>query len=92
MGSDPTKVFSFEALLEQFQKFAVYGAFVGVLLLPMISADLDSMPDFDEIAAVPNNENEFDITKVFRITDESKKAYNKRVTDIFIDMARLGYI
>lgn len=90
MGSDPAKVFPFEALLEQFRKFAVYGAFVGVILLPMNSSELDSLPDFDEISAVQNNENDYDMTNVFRITD--KKAYNKRVTDIFIDMARLGYI
>lgn len=92
MGSDPEKVFPFKALLEQFRKFAIYGAFVGVLLLPMVCADLDSMPDFDEITATEYNEDAFEEQNVFRISDESKGAYNKRVTDIFVDMARLGYI
>lgn len=92
MGSDPEKVFPYKALLEQFRKFAVYGAFVGVLLLPMVCADVDSMPDFDDIAATEYTENAFEYDNIFRISDESKEAYNKRVTDIFVDMARLGYI
>lgn len=91
MGSDPEKVFPFSALLDQFRKFAVYGVFVGVLLLPMVCADVDSMPDFDEIAAQSGDQERFNVD-VFRVSDESKKAYNNRVTDIFIDMARLGYI
>lgn len=74
------------------RKFAVYGAFVGVLLLPMICAEVESMPNMDEVTAEENTEELFNEGNIFRIADDSKAAYNKRVTDLFIDMDRLGYI
>lgn len=88
LGSDPQKLFPFEALLEQFRQFGVYTIFVGAILIPMLCADVDSMPDFE---ALPEKfDDDMDDDNVFRISD--KPAYNKKVTDIFIDLARIGAI
>lgn len=77
--------------LDQFRKFALYAAFVAALLLPMYFVDLDSMPDLSELAKKPDTDetqNEY----VFRIPDQLTQIYNKRVTEMFDDMGRLGYI
>lgn len=53
----------------------------------MLCAEVDSMPDFD---TMPENvEDDFN-DDIFRISNKS--AYNKKVTDIFIDLARIGAI
>lgn len=87
MGSDPQKLFPFEALLEQFQKFGIYTIFVGAILIPMLCAEVDSMPDFD---AMPEKVEDDIGDDIFRISN--KPAYNKKVTDIFVDLARIGAI
>lgn len=91
LGSNSAKIFPFEALLDQFRQFGIYAIFVGAFLLPIMCADLESIPDFDELTAkFGTDETFFDDT--YHITDNLKKAYNKKITDIFVDFARLGYI
>lgn len=87
LGSDPQMLFPYEALLEQFRKFGVYTIFVAAILLPMLCAEVDSMPDFDNMPE--NVEDDFN-DGIFRISDKS--AYNKKVADIFADLARIGAI
>lgn len=57
----------------------------------MFFVDVDSLPDFCELAEKPNSDetqNEY----VFRIPDELAQIYNKQVTEMFDDMDRFGYI
>lgn len=89
MGSDPSKVFLYEAFLKQLQKFASYAAFVGPMLLAMLFAE--TLPDMDAIAESDNiveNDDEF----MPRVSEHDKKAYNERIVAIFDHMARFGYI
>lgn len=73
------------------RQFAVYTVFVGSLLFPMLFAEVESMPDFDKILAQEDTDID-PMANVLRVSDETKSAYNKKVTDVFIDLARLGYI
>lgn len=91
MGSDPNKLFPYEALLDQVQQFGIYAVFVGAFLIPVLYADLESIPDLDDVAAKAGTDDSF-FDDTYRIPDGSKKAYNKKVTDIFTDFARLDYI
>lgn len=91
MGSDPEKLFPYEALLKQLRKFGVYSVFVGALLFPMLCAEVDSLPDFDE-AAEDFTKDDGNDNVLFLISKDAKTAYNKKVTDMFIDLARHGYI
>lgn len=75
LGSDPQKLFPYEAFLDQFRKFGVYAAFVGAVLLPILCADVDSMPDIDKISETGGSNND----GIYNMSDE--QAYNKRVTD-----------
>lgn len=90
LGSDPQKLFPYDALLEQLQKFGVYAAFIGAFLFPILHAEKGSMPTTDNTEGYGKADGFGNV--VFRISSESKQAYNKIVTEMFIDMARLGYI
>lgn len=83
-------MFPYAAFLDQCRKFGGYALFVGSILLPILCADLDSMPDVDNISENRTDYNSNEHVDVYRFSDES--AYNKRVTDIFDDMARFGYM
>lgn len=84
MGSDPQKLFPYEALLDQFQRFGAYGVFVGILLMPVIYADRDSSPGANEAIT--------DKSQIFLIPEKFKKTYNQLVVDLLDDMIRFGYI
>lgn len=91
LGSNPNEIFPFEALLEQCRKFGAYTAFVAAFLMPMLFTDLDSMPVIDQVAE--NGEMDGLGENVFKIrSDEKQNAYNKRITEMFDDMERFGYI
>lgn len=91
MGSNPAKVFPHEAFLEQLRKYAFYAAFVGTMLIPMLFADIDSMPDMDILAENDNILEDFS-QYMPRVSENSKMKYNARIVAFFDDMARLGYI
>lgn len=61
------------------------------MLIPMLCADVDSMPNPDDIAEQASKEQPID-DDFFQISDKSKDAYNKKVLDIFDDLARIGCI
>lgn len=86
LGSDPKKLFPFEQLLDQLRKFGRYSVYVGALLFPILNVDVDQLPDFDEFKDDPKTDS------WFQISPELKKAYNKKVTDVFDDLARFEYI
>lgn len=88
LGSDPEKLFPFEALLDQFKKFGIYAGLVASVLLPIICADVDSIPGFEPVLGNDEPISEY----MFVIPKETKQAYNKRVVDIFADLTRLGCI
>lgn len=90
MGSEAHN-FPFEMLLDQFHRFGKFAIMVGTLLLPILHADVDSLPDFNEIAETADLgpcKEELEQCA----SDEAKKEFNKKVVDIFSDMANLGYI
>lgn len=87
MGSDPQKIFPFDALLDQFGKFAANTVFVGAFLMPLLFADVETMPDPNDVAEKEHNGEENN--GLCRFTD--KTAFNKRVVDVFDDLIRNGY-
>lgn len=88
MGSDPL-LFPFEALLNQMRQFGIYTIFVGTFLFPMLYADPATIPNFDDVAEKAGNDDSF-FKNIFQISDETKPAYNEKITDLFVDMHRLG--
>lgn len=89
MGSDAEKLFPYEALLNQIEKFGIYTIFVGAFLFPMLYADPATIPNFDDVAEKAGKDDSF-FENIFQIPDELKPAYTKKITDLFIDMDRIG--
>lgn len=91
MGSDAQKVFPFEVFLDQLRKFAKYAIFLAPLIMLLLYADIDSMPDMDDVAKKVNAGESYD--EIELISDaEKRKLFNQRVVDLFDDMIRFGYI
>lgn len=90
MGSDPEKLFPFDALLGQFKQFGVYSIYVATFLLPMIYGDPKSLPDTDTCVKADLNDPNY--ANGFCIPDSTKHAYNRIVVDIFDDLTRLDFL
>lgn len=88
LGSDPQKLFPYETLLDQLKKVGAYAGILGSVLIPIVCAEVDSIPGFEVILG-----NDKPITDdMFRIPIELKQTYNDRVVGMFADLARLECI
>lgn len=85
LGSDPAKLFPFDALQDQLRQFGKYGLIMFTLMVPMLTSTADSIPDLDEIAESLQHNSD----TVFK-PDEA--VCHKRMRDVIVDMDRLGYI
>lgn len=91
LGSDPDKLFPFTLMQEHLHKFGKIGLIFATMILPMITAEKGNAIDMDDIANnMTNNQNtdKFD----FFSSENSRIKFNKRLRNVAIDMARLGYI
>lgn len=85
LGCDVTEVFPYSAMLQQLQKFGRFGLYMAVLIVPMLTTDANAIPDLDELSQNYLNGEE----NVFK-PDEQR--LNQRLSDIIVDLHRLGYI
>lgn len=88
MGSDPAKLFPFDALQDGLRRFGKFGLVLATLLLPMLTLESEKCPDMDELSeslgkGVPDD------NVVFK---PEAAVFNKRMRDVIVDMDRLGYI
>lgn len=90
LGSDPSKLFPYDVMLEHLHKFGKFGMVMATMLLPLITLEEGITPDLDEVANGFAENRELDLN-IF-ITDNSKDEFNKRVRDVVIDMVRLDYL
>lgn len=89
LGSDARNLFPYQALLSQFREFGAYAVLVGVLLVPFVFAERGSVVNANKISKDVGGLRNM---KLFHVPEETKKTYNKRITDMLDDMVRFGYI
>lgn len=89
LGSDPQKTFPYRALLEQFQRFGSYAVMVGSILVPILCAEVDSLPGYTVVMEMEKNNLPIG-DDWFRIPKEMKKGYDQRVVNLFEDLVRIG--
>lgn len=91
LGSDPNKLFPFEALLEQLKQFGKYGVITGSILLSIFLAEPDTIPDLGDLS---EKLNEYDgaVNDLLKIPENAKAEYNCRMRDMMEDAARFEYI
>lgn len=85
LGSDPDKLFSYDTFMSEMNKYGKYAAIVGTLLLPLLGADVNAIPNLDEITA--NSD-----VQAFAMSEESQIVFDKNVKDFVGDLVEFGYI
>lgn len=81
LGSDAEKLFSYNAFLGEMKKYGKYAAIVGTLLLPLLSIDIDSIPDEDTSDL-----------RAFTMSEEAQRGFDKKMLDMMGDLAEYNYI
>lgn len=86
MGSDPEKLFPFEALQQQLRTFGKFGISVAGLMLPMLTSDQNDCAKIEEMAEqMASGES----TDVFENTSKSTQ---QRLRDFVVDLDQFGYL
>lgn len=91
LGSDPDKLYPWSVLQDHLKKFGKYAFLMCPILVPMLVADAQDIPDLDEIVSKMNT-NDSDIGFALSYTNNrSEQIYEQRITDVFTDLVNLGY-
>lgn len=83
-GSNPEKLFPFEALQQQLRTFGIFGISVGALMLPMLTSDSNDCAKLEEIAEQMQSG---ETTDVF---ENTSKATQLRLRDLIVDLDQFG--
>lgn len=91
MKSDPEKLFSYDLMMEHFQKFGRLGLIYAATALPLITSEKEKEKEInmDEWSSQCSEGNAFAFNSL--PSEESQIMY-QRMRDVVIDMSRLGYI
>lgn len=90
MGSDVEKVYSYSTMLAQLQKCGKFGLYIATLEIPMLTSNPSTNPDLELLSEKIGDSME--LKENYYITAESAGRSKKRLTDVILDMERLGYI
>lgn len=77
-------------MLDQFRVFGIFGLYIASLLLPMITLDANCTIDLDAMVEDMNNGKE--VSKDIIKSEGAEKRLAERLSGVFYDMDRLGYI
>lgn len=91
LGSDPNKLFPYEALLDQLKQFGKYGVLTGIILIAIFTADPNTIPDLSEFS---ERVNEYDgaIDNLLKVPEDKQDDYKTRICELIGDAARFGYL
>lgn len=84
LGGDVNAQFSYDHLQGQLRTFAIYGMIMAPILVHVMTAAVDELPDFDEITE--ENSKEFDY-----MAKGCQDAYKVRLRDVVRDFVARGY-
>ncbi|XP_037052162.1 uncharacterized protein LOC119085771 [Bradysia coprophila] len=92
LGSDPTKLFTFDNLRDQMRQFSKYVMYLAPIMIGIMTSDMTKVPSFDEVTRrmdLLTNDPTADVT----LDDafEENDAYKHRMSNLIRDMDRLGY-
>lgn len=85
LGSDPDKLFPFEVLQEHLKKFCVYGLYMAVMVLYLITSDVEDIPDIHSIT------DEDDAMEKWKFESRNIEKFNSRIRGVILDFIKYGY-
>lgn len=89
LGSDADKLFRWEDLLEQMQKFARYGFVLAFMLLHIVSAKPEDIPDMDQMARDMAANPNIDLSNSFMT--HVNPLFDRRVKGVIEHFFEMGY-
>lgn len=92
LGSDPQKLFTFDNLKDQMQKFSRYVMFLAPIMVGIIATNRNNVPGIDEIVDRMEKLSK-DPTADIKLDDlfEENQQYKHRMSNVIRDMDRMGY-
>jgi hypothetical protein len=92
LGSNPEKLFPRSAFDGQIKRFGKFGLLMATMCLQFFTSNPDDIPDMDEMAERMARGDEIDPNEMKFNSSRTIGIYNKRMSDVFKDSYRLGYI
>lgn len=90
-GSDPSKLFTFSDLQEQFRKFGKYGLTMAPVLIEIMVSEAKNIVEMDVFAADIEKNGTKD--KFFvQFDDRSRRAFITRMSGVIRDAVKYGWI
>lgn len=91
LGSNPDKLFPYEALLDQLKQFGKYGTITGVILIAIFTADPETIPDLSDFS---EKLNEYDgaIDNLLKVSEDKLEDFKTRICDLIEDSVQFGYL
>lgn len=96
LGSDPNKVFPRNVFEDHLKRFGNFGLTMAVMVLPIFTSDPEDVPDLDAVAdnlkTAQDNGEEKQMEVMSFSSPKTIGDYTRKMTGVFQDMCRLGYI
>lgn len=89
-GSDPEKLFTFDNLHEQLNKYGKFGVLMAPILTEIMVASSEMVQDMDEYAEKIANGCE--LVELCQFDKETENVFVERLNDIFDDARKYGWI
>lgn len=89
LGSDPDKLFSYDAFAGELKRFGKYPFLIGPMQTQMIVANPKDIPDLDEFSEGIVNDNKVDF--VLDYDEITQLEYNRKINNLFKDLIALDY-
>lgn len=90
LGSEPQKLFPYDAFEKQLKKFGKFVFAMGPLLTQFMVVDPENIGNLDEVTkSIANNEEGADFITGFN--EKTQKEYDQRINGLFTDLIDLDY-
>lgn len=90
LGSDAERLFSWADFRQQLTKYGKYGVLIAPMLLQVITAHPDDLPDMDAMAE-EREKTGVDQLDLF-VSPKTELLYNKRMRDVLRDADAYGFL
>jgi Ecdysteroid kinase-like family len=89
LGSDAPNIYRWTDFQDQLRKFGRFGLVMAIMLVQLIVAEAQDLPDMDQVANDMANNKDIDMLQ--GSNEKTDRVYNKRMRGVINDIVRLGY-
>lgn len=85
LGSDPEKMLPYKVLQEHLKKFSVFGLYMSMSLLQLMTSEVDEIPDVHNSTSIDN------VMEKFNYKSQNVEKYHERIRPVILDFVKFGY-